>query len=65
MQNFAPSVKIPALPALSSEQKTLLPIILGLKIVLNFIFVSLLDTCIMYVYKKFQKISVKIALYGT
>jgi hypothetical protein len=33
MQNFAPSVKIPALPALSSEQKTLSPITPELKIV--------------------------------
>jgi hypothetical protein len=57
MQKFAPSVKIPALPALSSEQKTLLPITPGLKIVFKFFFVSLLDTCIMYVYKKIQKIS--------
>jgi hypothetical protein len=33
MQNFAPSVKIPALPVLSSEQKMLSPITPGLKIV--------------------------------
>jgi hypothetical protein len=33
MQNFAPSVKIHALPALSSEQKTLSPITPELKIV--------------------------------
>jgi hypothetical protein len=53
MQNFAPSVKIPVLSALSLEQKTLSPITPRLKIVFkkkN----SLLDTCIMYVYKKIQ-----------